>query len=64
MSPADQRRIRAEAVVRRPGLIGAVDDERDAVLELRREAGAALADADARLRAVADDRLAAAGCSR
>jgi hypothetical protein len=60
MSPADQRRIRAENLVRRPGLIGATGNKRDAVLELRAEAEAALADADDRLRAAADDRLAAA----
>ncbi len=60
MSPADQRRLRAEALVRRPGLIGATGDKRDAVLELRAEAEAALTDADARLRAAADDRLTAA----
>jgi hypothetical protein len=60
MSPADQRRLRAEGLVKRPGLIGATGDKRDAVLELRAEAEAALADADARLRAAADDRLAAA----
>jgi hypothetical protein len=59
MNPADQRRIRAENRVRRPGLIGAQGDARDAVLELRAEAEAALAAADARLRAAADDRLAA-----
>lgn len=53
------RRDRAEALVARPGLIGATGDRRDAVLELRSEAEAALADADDRLRVAAGDRLAA-----
>jgi hypothetical protein len=54
------RRLRAEALLLRPGLIGAQGRLRDDVLELRSEAEAALADADGRLRQAAADRLAAA----
>jgi hypothetical protein len=54
------RRNRVEALLARPGLLGAMGELRSAVLEVRGEAEAALADADARLRAAAGDRLAAA----
>jgi hypothetical protein len=60
MTAPSQQRLRAEALLRRPGLIGAQGDKRDAVLELRAEAEAMLAEADERLRAASEDRLAAA----
>jgi hypothetical protein len=52
-------RTRAEQLLARPGLIGATGATRVAVLELRTEAMAALDEADARLRAATEDRLAA-----
>jgi hypothetical protein len=53
----DLQRRRAETLLRRPGLLGARGATRQAVLALRAEAEAALADADQRLRRAAADRL-------
>jgi hypothetical protein len=53
----NQYRHRAEALLRDPPLIGAMGPLRRAVVELQREAEAALIDADARLRSAARDRL-------
>jgi hypothetical protein len=54
---SDQYRYRAEALLRDPPLLGAMGALRLAVVELQREAEAALIDADARLRSAAQDRL-------
>jgi hypothetical protein len=54
---SDQYRYRAEALLRDPPLLGAMGALRLAVVELQREAEAALIDADARLRSAAHDRL-------
>lgn len=52
--------MQAEVSLARPGFLPALGPKRDAVLELRADAEAALADADERLRAAAGDRLQAA----